>query len=114
MDFSLNGVASLYQTTGQDASAKKMEDSLKSDFSNTSDEELMDVCKQFESYFVEQMLKAMRKTIPQTEMTSQASQSMKEYFEDSLYQEYAKSMTANDGVGLAKMLYEQMKRNYSL
>ena len=40
---------------------------------------------------------------------------MKEYYEDSLYQEYAKAITEQgDGIGLAKTLYEQMKRNYNI
>ena len=38
-----------------------------------------------------------------------------EMFKDTLYQEYAKSATERgDGIGIAKMLYEQMKRNYEL
>ena len=36
-------------------------------------------------------------------------------FKDTLYQEYAESATERgDGIGIAKMLYEQMKRNYDL
>ena len=35
---------------------KKVESKLNSDLKNSSDEELMDVCKSFESYFVEQSI----------------------------------------------------------
>ena len=31
-------------------------------------------------------------------------------FGDILYEEYAKAATENEGIGLAKMLYESMKR----
>lgn len=44
-------------------SAKK----LGSDFSSASDEELMSVCKQFEAYFIEQVLKEVQKTLPNQE-----------------------------------------------
>ena len=36
-------------------------------------------------------------------------------FKDTLYQEYAEAATERgDGIGIAKQLYEQMKRNYSI
>ncbi|MDE6314803.1 MAG: rod-binding protein [Lachnospiraceae bacterium] len=96
-------------------SATKTEDTLKSDYSNATSEELMEACKEFEQYFVEQIFKQMRKTIPQSEMTSSYSSTLKDYVEDSLYQEYAKAVTEQgEGVGLAKTLYEQMKRNYNI
>lgn len=103
------------QYTSESTSAKKLEDSLQSDYSQATSEELMDVCKEFEAYFVEQIFKEMRKTIPQSEDTSSYTSTMKEYYEDSLYQEYAKAITdQGDGIGLAKTLYEQMKRNYNI
>ena len=38
-----------------------------------------------------------------------------EMFNDNLIKEYAASATSqNEGLGIAKMLYEQMKRNYGV
>ena len=103
------------QYTSESSSTKKLQNSLKNDYSEATSEELMDVCKEFEAYFVEQIFKEMRKTIPESESTSSYSSTMKEYYEDSLYQEYAKAITEQgDGIGLAKTLYEQMKRNYNI
>lgn len=103
------------QYTKESSSASKLEETLKSDYAQATDDELMDVCKEFEQYFVEQVFKEMRKTIPQSESKSSYTSTMKEYFEDSLYQEYAKAITdQGNGVGLAKTLYEQMKRNYNI
>lgn len=103
------------QYTKDSVSAGKLEENLKSDYSKASGEELMNACKEFEQYFVEQVFKEMRKTIPKSEESSGYMSTMKDYFEDSLYSEYAKSMTEQgDGVGLAKQLYEQMKRNYGI
>lgn len=74
---------------------------------SASDEELMEVCKSFESYMVEQVLKEMRKTVPENEDKNQYL----EYFGDMLYEEYAKSASEKQGFGIAQMLYEAMKRN---
>lgn len=84
----------------------KLESSLKNTES-MEDNELLDVCKSFESYFVEQMFKEMRKTVP----NSEDSNEYMNYFGDMLYEEYAKNITEGNGIGIAKMLYESMKRN---
>lgn len=73
----------------------------------TTDEELMEVCKSFEAYLLEQAMKGMEKTIP----NEGKKNPYLENFGDMLYQEYAKSATENQGLGLAQMLYESMKRN---
>lgn len=74
---------------------------------NMNDEEMLEVCKSFETYFVEQMFKEMRKTVP----SSDESNEYISYFGDMLYQDYAGKIAENNGVGIAKMLYESMKRN---
>lgn len=94
-----------------DQTASKLSKLSTGSLKGSSDEELMDVCKQFESYFVEQIFKEMRKTVPQSETMSNSSQSLKEYFEDELLKEYSAQATEKQGLGLAQMLYEQMKRN---
>ncbi len=82
-----------------------LEEKLKS--KPTTDEELMEVCKSFEAYLLEQVMKGMEKTIPSEEKKSPYL----EHFGDMLYQEYAKNATENQELGLAQMLYESMKRN---
>lgn len=100
---------SQYLSTGKlaahDMQAKILEDKLKA--KPATDEELMEVCKSFEAYFLEQVMKGMEKTIPYEEKKNP----YREYFGDILYQEYAKSATETQGLGLAQMLYEAIKRN---
>ena len=84
---------------------KILEDKLKN--LPATDDELMEVCKSFETYFLEQVMKGMEKTIPYEEKKNPYL----EQFGDMLYQEYAKSATENQGLGMAQMLYESMKRN---
>ncbi len=114
MDFS--GISSYFgsQLTeeAQSKTASKISNLDSSDFKEASDDELMDVCKEFEAYFLEQIFKEMKKTVPKTDYTSNATASMMDYMEESLLQEYAAQSTETNSLGLAQMLYEQMKRNY--
>ena len=82
---------------------------------NASDEELMDACKQFEAYFIEQIFKnAQTAMVPQTESTDGATQTLLDYYKDSLTSEYAKMASDQQENGLAQMLYVQMKRNFEI
>ena len=78
-------------------------------FVNSTDEELMDACREFEAYFVEQLMKQMQKTVMKSELTEESE--TESYFKDMLYQEYASEASQGEGIGIAKMMYEQLKRN---
>ncbi len=116
MDISgLSGYYSdIYSNAASNQSAEAMKDSLSAVNSSTTNEELMDACKQFESYFVEQMFKEMWKTVPESEYSSGASNSLMSYYKDEMVKNLAEDSTEQNGFGLAQMLYEQMKRNYGL
>lgn len=111
----MDGISSINysQYLNNSESTKQVESSLSKDYSNSSDDELMSVCKEFESYFVEQMFKAMEKMIPEDEDSS-SSVSTLDYFKDTLTQEYASTATEKGELGIAQMLYDQMKVNYNL
>jgi flagellar protein FlgJ len=100
---------SQYLMTGTLAAEKTKQNILEKQLQSkpTTDEELMEVCKSFEAYLLEQVMKGMEKTIPFKEEKNPYL----DYFGDMLYQEYATSATENQGLGLAQMLYESMKRN---
>ena len=77
-------------------------------------EELMDACKQFESYFLEQVFKEMWKTTELgDEEQNSSSEKLVDLFGENMIQELASESTENNSLGLAQMLYEQMKRNLS-
>ena len=114
----LSGLSNVYteylnQQT-DNVSSKKMQDTVSKDYSKATDEELLDVCKQFEAYFMEQVFKQMEKTIIKDESSSGQTTALVEYFKDSALQELTKTSTETQGLGIAQMLYEQMKRNYDL
>lgn len=117
MDFS--NIASIYSdryTTAANQTANNLQNKLNgADYSKASEAELMDACKQFEAYFVEQMYKGMMKTIPSSEETSNYTSTMMDFYKDRMIQSMAEE-TANQGggLGLAQMLFEQMKRNFGV
>jgi len=117
MDFS--NVASMYTDTYANASnraADRLQNKLNgADYTKATDDELMDACKQFEAYFVEQMFKEMMKTIPSESEGAGSMNSMMDYYKDVMIQNIAEETAdQNGGLGLAQMLYEQMRRNYGL
>ncbi len=104
--------SNVYKTNNQ--SASKLEGKLEGDFTKATDEEMMDACKQFEAYFVEQMFKSMIDTIPKSENTTAYTSNLMDYYTDEMVQKLATDSTETGGLGLAQTLYEQMKRNYDL
>ena len=105
-----NNLYSQYLGTTTEASSRadKLTTTLNSEKLNSAtDEELMEVCKTFENYFVEQVLKEMEKTVHSSDQESEYYQ----YFGDILTQSYAESFTESGQFGLAQTLYESMKRN---
>ncbi|MCM1157909.1 MAG: rod-binding protein [Bacteroidales bacterium] len=105
-----------YSTKASEASASALESTLGKVNNQSTEEELMAACKEFEAYFLEQIYKGMEKTIMKADEDESGTAGLyREYFGDMQIQAYAKAATEQgDGIGLAKQLYEQMKRNYGL
>ena len=114
----ISNITSMYSDVYANAanqSASKLKDQMSgTDYTKATDDELMDACKQFEAYFIEQMYKGMLKTIPERENLSGSTSTMLDYYKDQMIQSIAEQTTEQSGLGLAQMLYEQMKRNYGL
>lgn len=73
------------------------------------DKELKDACRDFETLFVKQMLDSMRKTVTKADKTE--DNAGKDYFEDMLYDNYAKKMSETANLGIAKMMYQQLYKS---
>lgn len=114
---SINSMYTDYLTKTNSESSSKISQMSDEALKSASDEKLMEACKEFETYFIEQILKQAKKAfVPTSDSTDGATQTLKDYYQDSLVSEYAKSITEQQGEqnSLAQMLYEQMKRNYEL
>ncbi len=118
MDFTGIGGYNNYINNMSDATAEALKNKLNNTSSvQSTDDELLDACKQFEAYLWEQVFKEMEKT---TKMFSDDDESdayasnMVDYFKDSVIQEIANQATNQGANSVAQMLYEQMKRNYNI
>ncbi len=107
-----------YMMTSQ--ASKNKADTLQNKLSNSSasadEKELKEACKEFESYFVEQVFNSMIKTakVFSDDKEDGYASKMVDYFKDFAVQELCSQVTDGDGLGLANTLYEQMKRNYGI
>ena len=66
MSFSIDGISSLVsnaQNSAAAGSASALKNSISSVSSGSSEEELLSVCKDFESYFVEEVLKEVKENL---------------------------------------------------
>ena len=71
----------------------------------TDPEAVEQAAKQFESFFLAQILKNMRQTIPKDGLFEQGFSS--EVYTEMLDQEYARSLSESGGIGLADVLQRQ-------
>ena len=81
----------------------------------SSDDELLEACKEFEAYFIEQVFNAMMETTKafSDEEDNNYATKMVDYFKDTAVQELTNQATGQNGFGIAQTLYEQMKRQYA-
>ena len=86
----------------------------KNDYTKATDEELMEACKDFESYLWEQVLSEMTKSVNFGIDAESSSSTIVDYFKDEAMKEVASQITESTTSSLAQSLYEQMKRNYEV
>lgn len=88
----LNGIAAGHGAAGADP-ARKSQAAVK-------------VAREFESLFVGMMLKSMRETVGKDGLTGGGHG--EEVYSSLLDQEYARAMTQHGGIGLARMIEQQL------
>lgn len=104
-----------YTQLAGNLSSEKLSGALSADKIKTStDDELMDACKQFESYLLEMVFKEMEKTVMKAEEGDSATTSLVDFFKENTIQELSKQSTDTNSLGLAQMLYDQLKRNVGI
>ena len=92
-----------------DTQAKALEGKLGNLSPETaSDEELMDACKEFEAYLVEQVVKQIKESMIDSE--DDKNDYMK-VFEDTMVEDISETISETSNLGIAQSLYESMKRN---
>ena len=99
-----------------DNKASSLQNNLKVISSETSEEELMQICKDFESYFVEEILKEVRENMKTDEDEDEDSSlsTMTDFYMDTTIETLADQLVDELGESYTQQLYEQMKRNYGI
>jgi flagellar protein FlgJ len=73
------------------------------------------VCKDFESYFIEEVLKEVKENMTMEDDDEDSSMStLKDFYMDEVIEEIADEVLDQQGSSFTQTLYEQMKRNYSI
>lgn len=115
----VSGITSmLNQTTATNNAAASKADSLQNSVhglsSNSTEEELMEVLKDFESYFIEQIIKEMKDTFTDEDEESSMASQYTDTFMDYAIEEVADILLEEVGGNMTQQLFEQMKRNYNI
>lgn len=102
-------ISSLGSTSYMDLNQNKVETLGRVDASKAEDEKLLEVCRDFESIFVNMMLKTMRGTVDDEDSLIPKSEGTK-MFETMQDEEMAKKLSMEgSSLGLAETLYSHMK-----
>lgn len=115
----VSGISSmLNQTTATNNAAASKAESIQNSVhglsSNSTDEELMEVLKDFESYFLEQIIKKMKDTFTDEDEESSVASQYTDTFMDYAIEEVADILLEEVGGNMTQQLFEQMKRNYNI
>ncbi len=120
MDFSsISGVnAALEQAKKSNTSnaSSSLQNSLGNISSDSSEAELKGIIKDFESYFVEQVIKEVKDslTMEDKDKHDQTMNQYKDFFMDTAIENMADKLVDEVGENFTQQLYEQMRRNYNI
>lgn len=96
-------------SSASDIAADEVKSELNALSEESSDEQLMEACKSFEAYLVEQVMDSMKATV--TSINNEEENDYMAMFGDTLYEEYANQIAQTETLGISKMLFDSIKRN---
>ena len=111
----MNAMLNQGTTTNTTQKTDSLKNSVNGLSSSSTEEELKEVLRDFESYFLEEIIKKMKETFSHEE--DDESSTMSQYsdmFMDTAIEEMADIMLDEIGGSMTQQLYEQMKRNYNI
>ncbi len=117
MSMSINDSMYSYLTQTADnanssASADRVNSSISGIGEGSSEEEMKQAIKDFESYFVEQILKNVQESLKSDEDSTNSQ--LTDYFMGTVSEQLADKIIDQTGNRLTQTLYEQMCRNYNV
>ena len=113
---SANAITEYAMNESKNASAKAIQNKINSTSSSSTDDELWAACKSFEAYFMEQIYKEMQKSVDalKPETSDKPTTNLVDFFKDQTLQQVCSDATDTQSNGFAQMLYENLKRTYSI
>lgn len=118
MSIAIGNVSSMLVDQSANAENSNKANSLTNSANNLSsastEEELKEVLRDFESYFIEQMLKEMKETFTDDEDEGTFASQYTDLFMDNAIELIADELLDEVGDSMTKQLFEQMKRNYNI
>ncbi|MGB3366581.1 MAG: rod-binding protein [Acidaminobacteraceae bacterium] len=110
---SLNNNGSTVNTQIESNRSDAIRRKLESAKDSNNDAELRDAAEQFESVFINMMLKTMRSTIPENQGYIEKSNASSTY-ESMLDEEMSKGMSKGGGFGLSDMIYKSLAKRVEM
>ena len=111
----INSMLNQGTTTNTTQKTDSLKNSVSGLSSSSTEEELKEVLRDFESYFLEEIIKKMKETFSHEEEDESSTMSQySDMFMDTAIEEIADIMLDEIGGGMTQQLYEQMKRNYNI
>ena len=108
----ISAVSTLANSNNTSAVADKLKNNVKNLSSDSTEDELK---KDFESYFVEQVIKEMKDSMTLKSDDEDSSMSQyKDMFMDTVIEQMSDTIVEKSGENITQQLYEQMKRNYNI
>jgi flagellar protein FlgJ len=116
MDMDISGIGALsgiqpsarLELDRSEKAQENFQDALNRAMSQQDDEKLQKACQEFESYFLYKMLRQMRQSIPESTLLPKSFAT--KIYEDLLDDEISGKFAGLGGIGLADMMYKQIKR----
>lgn len=95
-----------YQNSFIEQQRHQLEKNVGSTAAENDKEKLLEACKEFEAIFLNMMLKQMRGTVTESNLTEKSH--AREIFEEMHDEKLARAMAEGRGIGLAQQLFQQL------
>ena len=116
MSISLDAsMLNMTNATTNNLNANKVQNAINNVKNGSTDDELMKVCKDFSSYFIEEVIKEIKENMTfEDEDEDSSISTLTDFHMDGAIEEISDTMLDQAGTSFVQQLYDQMKRNYGL
>ena len=115
MSISLDAaMLNMNNTITNNYNGNKVTNTLNKVSADSTEDELMEVCKDFQSYFMEEVIKEIKQNMTFEEEEDSSLATLTDFHMDSAIEMISDQILDQSGTSFAQQMYEQMKRNYGI